>query len=225
MSDMKINAEIRSTQGTGASRRLRRAGKVPGVLYGGQSEAEMIELDHKETLMQLKKEVFRASIVDMSLAGKVEKVLLRDYQMHPFKIEVLHVDFQRVSAKEKITMRVPLHFVNEEEAPSVKLGGGVVNRIESEVEVSCLPGDLPEYIEVDCVALEIGDAIHLTQLNLPNGVELAHLVRGGEDLSVVAIQKARGSVDEDEGAGSDGGDEESATGDTSEADKGDASES
>ena len=122
MSDMKINAEVRSTQGTGASRRLRRAGKVPGVLYGGQSEAEMIELDHKETLMQLKKEVFRASIVDMSLAGKVEKVLLRDYQMHPFKIEVLHVDFQRVSAKEKITMRVPLHFMNEEEAPSVKLG-------------------------------------------------------------------------------------------------------
>ena len=211
MSDMKINAEVRSTQGTGASRRLRRAGKVPGVLYGGQSEAEMIELDHKETLMQLKKEVFRASIVDMSLAGKVEKVLLRD--------------FQRVSAKEKITMRVPLHFMNEEEAPSVKLGGGVVNRIESEVEVSCLPGDLPEYIEVDCVALEIGDAIHLTQLNLPNGVELAHLVRGGEDLSVVAIQKARGSVDEDDGAGSDGGDEESATGDASEADKGDASES
>ena len=197
MSDMKINAEVRSAQGTGASRRLRRAGKVPGVVYGGQSEAEMIELDHKETLQQLKKEVFHSSILDMSLGGKSEKVLLRDYQMHPWRMEILHVDFQRVSAKEKITMRVPLHFTNEENAPSVKLGGGVVNRIESEVEVSCLPGVLPEYIEVDCGALEVGQSIHLSQLNLPDGVESAHLARGGEDLGVVAIQKARGPAADD----------------------------
>lgn len=115
MSDinMKINAEVRSVQGTGASRRLRRAGKVPAVVYGAQEGADMIELDHKETLMQLKKEAFHASILDMSLGGKSQKVLLRDYQMHPWKMEVLHVDFQRVSAKEKITMRVPLHFINE----------------------------------------------------------------------------------------------------------------
>jgi large subunit ribosomal protein L25 len=184
----------------------------------------MIELDHKETLQQLKKEVFHASILDMSLSGKSEKVLLRDYQMHPWRAEILHVDFQRVSAKEKITMRVPLHFANEENAPSVKLGGGVVNRIESEVEVSCLPGDLPEYIEVDCGALEIGDSIHLSQLNLPEGVESAHLLRGGEDLGVVAIQKARGpAADEDESstADSEGGEETAAE---ESEDKGESSE-
>ena len=224
MSDMKINAEVRSAQGTGASRRLRRAGKVPGVVYGGQSKAEMIELDHKETLQQLKKEVFHASILDMSLSGKSEKVLLRDYQMHPWRAEILHVDFQRVSAKEKITMRVPLHFTNEENAPSVKLGGGVVNRIESEVEVSCLPGNLPEYIEVDCGALEIGDSIHLSQLNLPEGVESAHLIRGGEDLGVVAIQKARGPAADEDGSSADdseGGEETAAE---ESADKGESSE-
>lgn len=221
MSDMKINAEVRSAQGTGASRRLRRAGKVPGVVYGGQAEAEMIELDHKETLQQLKKEVFHASILDMSLGGKSEKVLLRDYQMHPWRMEILHVDFQRVSAKEKITMRVPLHFTNEENAPSVKLGGGVVNRIESEVEVSCLPGVLPEYIEVDCGALEVGQSIHLSQLNLPDGVESAHLARGGEDLGVVAIQKARGPVADDPSGDSEGGEE--AASEESE-DKGESSE-
>ena len=224
MSDMKINAEVRSAQGTGASRRLRRAGKVPGVVYGGQSKAEMIELDHKETLQQLKKEVFHASILDMSLAGKAEKVLLRDYQMHPWRTEILHVDFQRVSAKEKITMRVPLHFVNEESAPSVKLGGGVVNRIESELEVSCLPGDLPEYIEVDCGELEIGQSIHLSQLNLPDGVESAHLARGGEDLGVVAIQKARGPAADDEPSGDSEDGEDAASAESESEEKGDSSE-
>ena len=226
MSDinMKINAEVRSAQGTGASRRLRRAGKVPGVVYGAQEGADMIELDHKETLMQLKKEAFHASILDMSLGGKSQRVLLRDYQMHPWRMEVLHVDFQRVSAKDKITMRVPLHFINEENAPSVKLGGGVVNHIESEVEVICLPGDLPEFIEVDCGALEVGESIHLSQLSLPSGVESAHLGRGGEDLGLVAIQKARGaSADEDsDAASSDEGGADSS--DSPAIDKGSSSE-
>jgi large subunit ribosomal protein L25 len=227
MSDinMKINAEVRSVQGTGASRRLRRAGKVPAVVYGAQEGADMIELDHKETLMQLKKEAFHASILDMSLGGKSQKVLLRDYQMHPWKMEVLHVDFQRVSAKEKITMRVPLHFINEENAPSVKLGGGVVNHIESDVEVICLPGDLPEFIEVDCGALEIGESISLSQLNLPSGVESAHLGRGGEDLGLVAIQKARGGSADEEASDVDASEDKNANStESADEDKGASSE-
>ena len=220
MSDMKINAGVRSVQGTGASRRLRRSGKVPGVLYGGKGDAKMIELDHKETLMQLRQEAFHSSILDMALEGKSEKVLLRDVQMHPWKAEVLHIDFQRVSAKEKITMRVPLHFINEDIAPGVKLEGGLVQRMENEVEVSCLPADLPEYIEVNLEKLALGESIHLTDLGIPDKVELVHLIKGGEDLGLVSIQKARVSAADEgapkvEGEGEDGageGEESSAEG-------------
>ena len=221
MSNMKVNAEIRSAQGTGASRRLRRAGKVPGVLYGGHKDTAMIEVDHKDTLMQLKQEAFHASILDLSLGGKSEKVLLRDVQMHPWKTEILHIDFQRVSAKEKISMRVPLHFINEETAPGVKLGGGVVMHMETDIEISCLPADLPEFVEVDLASLEIGESIHLSQVNLPGGVESVHLAKGGEDLGIVAVQKAKGSAADDTAADSDASDggEEGApeSGDSNEA--------
>jgi large subunit ribosomal protein L25 len=206
MANTIVKANARSMQGTGASRRLRRDGKVPAVLYGGHKDARMIEVDHKDTLMNLKHEAFHSSILDMDIDGEKEKVLLRDVQMHPWKSQILHIDFQRVSAKEKIHMKVPLHFINEEIAPGVKLGGGLVNHIASEIDITCLPADLPEYIEVDLGALEVGESIHLSQIKFPSGVESVQLAKGGEDLGVVAIQTPRGGASADD-AGDDAGDD------------------
>ncbi|MFZ9962971.1 MAG: 50S ribosomal protein L25/general stress protein Ctc [Burkholderiales bacterium] len=209
-----VKANARSSQGTGASRRLRRDGKVPAVLYGGHKDARMIEVDHKDTLMNLKHEAFHSSILDMDIDGEKEKVLLRDVQMHPWKSQILHIDFQRVSAKEKIHMKVPLHFINEEIAPGVKIGGGLINHIASEIDITCLPADLPEYIEVDLGALEVGESIHLSQIKFPSGVESVQLARGGEDLGIVAIQAPRGGASSDEvgdGAVATEGAEDSAT--------------
>jgi large subunit ribosomal protein L25 len=190
MAIIEVTAMPRSMQGTGASRRLRRAGKVPGVLYGGELSAQAIELDHNALLHQLKMEAFHASILSISLEGKKERVLLRDVQMHPWKAQVLHVDFQRVAANQKIHMKVPLHFINEEIAPGVKVGGGVVSHVMSDIDISCLPDDLPEYIEVDLAALELGDSIHLEELKLPKGVESIQLTRGDNPV-VVSVQVPR----------------------------------
>jgi large subunit ribosomal protein L25 len=190
MATIEVNAVSRSVQGTGASRRLRRAGKVPAIVYGASEKAQVVELDHKAILLQLRHEAFHSSILQMNIDGKKESVLLRDVQMHPWKHEVLHIDFQRVDAKQKIHMRVPLHFINEEIAPGVKLGGGVVNHIMTELEVSCLPGDLPEYLEVDLAALELGDSVHLSEVKLPSGVESVQLGRG-DDSVVVSVQVPR----------------------------------
>jgi large subunit ribosomal protein L25 len=198
MANTIVKANARSTQGTGASRRLRRDGKVPAVLYGGHKDARMIEVDHKDTLMNLKHEAFHSSILDMDIDGEKEKVLLRDVQMHPWKSQILHIDFQRVSAKEKIHMKVPLHFINEEIAPGVKLGGGLINHIATDIEITCLPADLPEYIEVDLGSLELGQSIHMSQIKFPSGVESVQLARGGEDLGVVAIQTPRGGASADD---------------------------
>ncbi len=190
MATIEVNAMARSVQGTGASRRLRRAGKVPAIVYGANEQAQVIELDHKAIMLQLREEAFHASILSMNVDGKKQNVLLRDVQMHPWKKEVLHIDFQRVDAKQKIHMRVPLHFVNEEVSPGVKLGGGVVNHVMTEVEVSCLPADLPEFLEVDLASLELGDSIHLSEVNLPKGVESVQLTRG-DDSVVVSVQVPR----------------------------------
>lgn len=190
MATIEVNAVSRSVQGTGASRRLRRTGKVPAIVYGASEKAQVVELDHKAILLQLRHEAFHSSILQMNIDGNKQNVLLRDVQMHPWKHEVLHVDFQRVDAKQKIHMRVPLHFVNEEIAPGVKLGGGVVNHIMTELEVSCLPADLPEYLEVDLAALELGDSVHLSEVKLPSGVESVQLVRG-DDSVVVSVQVPR----------------------------------
>ena len=146
---MKVVAFERSVQGTGASRRLRNSGKTPGIIYGSKNPAVAIELDHNALFHALRKEAFHSSILDLEIDGKAQKVLLRDYQMHPFKPLVLHIDFQRVSATEKVHMRVPLHFINAENSNAVKLQGAVVSHITTEIEVSCLPADLPEFIEVD----------------------------------------------------------------------------
>ncbi len=169
---MKVVAFERSVQGTGASRRLRNSGKTPGIIYGGKDAVSVIELDHNALFHALRKEAFHSSILDLEIDGKAQKVLLRDYQMHPFKPLVLHIDFQRVSATEKVHMRVPLHFVNADSSAAVKLQGAVLSHISTELEVSCLPADLPEFIEVDLGNIEVGHGIHAKDITLPKGVSL-----------------------------------------------------
>ena len=158
-----IKAEPRSVQGTGASRRLRRESKVPGVLYGAGKDAQPILLDHKDLWFKLKMEAFHASILDLDVSGDTTQVLLRDYQMHPFRPIILHVDFQRVAADKKIHMKVPLHFINAEISPGVKVAGGLVQHVMNELEIRCLPKDLPEYIEVDLAETNEGKARELLE--------------------------------------------------------------
>ena len=169
---MKVVAFERSVQGTGASRRLRNSGKTPGIVYGSKEQAAVIELDHNALFHALRKEAFHSSILDLEIGGKIQKVLLRDYQMHPFKPLVLHIDFQRVSATEKVHMRVPLHFANAEISAAVKLQGAAISHIITELEISCLPADLPEFIEVDLSKIEVGHSIHAKDIALPKGVSL-----------------------------------------------------
>lgn len=192
---IEIVAAKRDLKGTGASRRLRRAGMVPGILYGANQDPVSLELDHKALFLQFRNEAFHASILTMNLDGKKESVLLRDYQMHPVRNTIQHIDFQRVSATEKIHVKVPFHFVNEDIAPGVKLGGGIVSHIQTDADISCLPKDLPEFIEVDLANLEIGHSIHLSQIKLPKGVEFVQLAHDN-DAAVASIVKTRGSVSE-----------------------------
>jgi large subunit ribosomal protein L25 len=168
---MKFVAFERSMQGTGASRRLRNSGKTPGIVYGGSGEPKLIELDHNALWHALKKEAFHASILDMELNGQSSKVLLRDYQMHPFKQLVLHIDFQRVEANTVLNMKVPFHYAGEENSPAVKNDKCLVNHVVNEIEVSCLPADLPEFIAVDLSTLESGKSLHLNDVQLPKGVK------------------------------------------------------
>lgn len=174
---IEINAVNRTVQGKGASRRLRRAGRVPGILYGATEAAQSIELDHNELFHKLKLEAFHASILDMNLDGKKLQVLLRDTQWHPFRQQVAHIDFQRIDANQKIHMKVPLHFKNAEIAPGVKTAGGVVNHVMNEVDIVCLPAQLPEFIEVDLANLQAGHSIHVSELTLPQGVTLTNRVK------------------------------------------------
>ena len=190
---IEVNAMPRSTQGKGASRRLRHAVRVPGIVYGGGQPPQNIELDHKDLARQLKQETFHASILTLNLEGASLPVLLRDYQMHPWRQQVLHVDFQRVAKDRKIHMKVPLHFINAEQAPGVKTGGGSVNHVLTELDIICLPDDLPGHIEVDLVNLQMGHSIRLSELMLPNGVESAQL-RGGDDAVVATIPVPRAEV-------------------------------
>src|SRR5882762_3813004 len=170
---IEITARKREAQGTGASRRLRRLGKVPGILYGGDKDPVNIELDHQHLYLNLRNEKFHASILMLDVSGAKEQVLLRSLNMHPFKPQVQHIDFQRVSKDKKIHMKVPLHFVNAEKSPGVKEQGGVVSHVLNELDVICLPDDLPEYIEVDLGNLAVGHSIHARSLALPGGVESA----------------------------------------------------
>ena len=169
---IEITARKREAQGTGASRRLRRLGKVPGILYGGDKDPVNIELDHQALYLNLRNERFHASILMLDLAGTKEQVLLRSLNMHPFKPQVQHIDFQRVSKDKKIHMKVPLHFVNAEQSPGVKEQGGVVNHVLNELDIVCFPDDLPEFIEIDLGNLAVGHSLHVRDLPLPKGVEL-----------------------------------------------------
>ena len=190
---IEINAVKRDAKGTCASRRLRHAGSVPGVVYGAGKEAVTIELNAKELFLEFRHEAFHASVLNLNLDGKKESVLLRDFQMHPVRNTIQHVDFQRVSATEKIHVKVPFHFINADVAPGVKLSGGIVAHIFTEADVSCLAKDLPEFVEVDVATLEMGHSIHLSQINLPKGVSFVQLAHG-DDAAVVSIAKTRGGV-------------------------------
>ena len=196
---IEVVAYPRTQQGTGASRRLRGSGRVPGVIYGANKPAQPVELDQQALLRHLKMEAFHASILDMTVDGAREQVLLRDFQMHPWKPMVLHVDFQRIDKSKKIHMWVPLHFTNAEICPGVKLGAGVVQHVMNEIEIQCLPDDLPEYIEVDLKDLELGHSIHVDELALPKGVEpLAKLKH--DNPAVVTVQLPKAMVVEEEAA-------------------------
>ncbi|HEY9237401.1 MAG TPA: 50S ribosomal protein L25/general stress protein Ctc [Burkholderiaceae bacterium] len=168
---MKFTAYERTLQGTGASRRLRNAQKVPGIVYGAGTPS-MIELDHNALFFALKKEAFHSSLLEMDLAGKTEQVLLRDYQMHPFRPIVLHVDFQRVDATTKIVKKVPLHFINEENSPAVKTDSNVVNHVATELRISCLASQLPEFLTIDLADLTKGQTLHVNDIKLPAGIKV-----------------------------------------------------
>ena len=184
---MKFVAFERAKQGTGASRRLRITGRTPGIVYGGDGEPSLIELDHNALWHAIKKEAFHATILEMEMAGKTEKVLLRDLQMHPFKQQVLHIDFQRVDAKTRLTMKVPLHYSGEEESPAVKTENCLVNHVLTELSISCLPKDLPEFIAIDLSGLKKGSSLHVNDITLPKGVKF---VAKGQDNPVLVSVSA-----------------------------------
>lgn len=182
---MKIIATTRQAQGTGASRRLRRADKLPGIIYGGKSAATPIELEHNPIFYALRKEKFHASILTMELDGKEELVVLRAFQMHPYRPQVLHIDFQRIDANEAVVMSVPLHFVGAENSPAVKVSKGLISHARSAIEVSCLPKDLPEFITVDLSGLTAQTTLRISGIQMPEGVTA--VVHGSEDPVLVSV--------------------------------------
>lgn len=184
--NFEVIAEKRVEEGTGASRRLRRAGSIPAIIYGGQADPVSIKLVHKDIYRQLQEEAFHSSILTLNVDGKKELAVLRAVQYHSFKPAVLHVDFQRVDANEKLHLKVPVHFVNEEKSPGVHIGG-IVHHIVTELDVLCLPKDLPEAITVDLAQLEAGHSIHLADIQLPAGVESVAL-NHGDNQALVAIE-------------------------------------
>lgn len=194
----ELNAYKRELQGSGASRRLRRANKVPGIIYGGAAAPALIELDHNDLLLALRKEAFHSSVLSLKIDGKVETVLLRDSQMHPYKPLVLHVDFLRVDATHAIHQKVPLHFVNADIAVGVKLDGGVVSHAMNEIDVACLPQDLPAFIEVDLKDLKGGQTLHVSQLAYPQGVK--PVMHGDDDPVVVAVTVKKAAAEGEEAA-------------------------
>jgi len=197
---MKFVAFERAKQGTGASRRLRISGKTPGIVYGGEGQPQLIELDHNALWHALKKEAFHSSILEMELGSNTSKVLLRDVQYHPFRPLVQHVDFQRVDARTRMTVKVPLHFKGEEESTAVKLDHNLVNHVMNELEVSCLPADLPEFIEVDLSGLTKNATIHVNDLKLPKGLKFVSHGKGNP----VVVSAVSPLVAEEPAAGAEG---------------------
>jgi len=190
-----LSAEARNDVGKGASRRLRRAGKVPAIIYGTGKEPKTVCIDHTALLRALENESFYSRILTLATDGKEEKVVLKDLQRHPYKPRILHLDLLRISESEKLSMRIPLHFKGGDVAPGVKLGGGLVSHLINEVEIRCLPADLPEFIEVDLSKLELNQALHLSDLQLTKGVELVDLLHG-ENKTVVTVYIPRAVEEE-----------------------------
>jgi len=186
----ELAVEFRDDQGKGASRRLRRSGKVPAILYGGHEQARALQIEHDKLLQMLDNEKFYSTILSLSVGQENQPAVLKDLQRHPYKNQVLHVDFQRVLENEQIRMKVPLHFVNESVSVGVKQQGGTVSHLRNEIEVLCLPKDLPEYIEVDLLELGLGQIVHLSELKLPEGVQLPELIHG-HDAPVVSVHAQR----------------------------------
>ena len=186
----ELVAELREDQGKGASRRLRRSGKVPAILYGGHDEPRALALDHTKLVQMLDNERFYSTLLSLQFGGDKQVAVLKDLQRHPYKNQVVHIDFQRVRDDEKIRMRVPLHFINESTSVGVKQHGGVMSHLRNDIEVLCLPRDLPEYVEVDLQELGRGQIIHLSELKLPEGVELPELIHG-HDAPVVSCHAQR----------------------------------
>jgi len=188
----EIPAASRKDEGKGASRRLRRADQVPAIVYGAKQDPQSIQFAHNDVYLAAQNEWFYSSILDLKIDGKVQKVLLRDMQRHPYKQQILHLDFQRVNENEALRARVPLHFLNQEKSPAGKVSGVLITHELNEVEVSCLPKDLPEFIEVDLGSLAVGDIVHLSALKLPAGVEIPELKLGKEhDVAVVIAKTAK----------------------------------
>lgn len=200
--DFVLHATAREDKGKGASRRLRHQGLVPSVIYGGTKDSQSISIIGKDFLKQLENEAFYSHIVTLDVEGKTEQVILKDLQRHPAKPVLMHADFLRVSKNQKLTTRVPLHFINEEISVGVKTQGGIVSHTMTDIEISCLPADLPEFIEVDVADLELDAIIHLSDVILPKGVESVVLAHGTDhDLPVASIHKPKGIATEDEDSG------------------------
>ena len=215
-----IIAELRDVQGTSASRRLRHAGKIPAVLYGAGKQPAMLTLSHNSLIHNLENESFHSSILTVEVAGKKEKAILRDVQMHAYKQLIMHVDLQRISATDKIHMSVPLHYTGGDEAPGVKIESGIVSHLITELDIICLPENLPEYLSVDVSDLHIGDSIHLSEIALPEGVESTTLSHGGDDLAVVTVVAVRGSIADEEADSAEAEAAAEASAESSEAEEG-----
>ena len=210
--DYSLTATSRTDLGKGASRRLRREELIPAIVYGGESEPASITIKSNEMVRNLMEESFYASLITLNIEGTEETVILRDLHRHPYKAIILHADFLRVNAKEALTVTIPFHFLNEESAKGVKMGGGLINRVMNEIEVSCLPKDIPEFIDVDMADLDLHQSIHVSDIKLPEGVQATMLIVGeGEaesenaSLPVVSIYEPRAASTEDEETASEAG--------------------
>lgn len=204
MNQFELNAELREDKGKGASRRLRRTGKLPGVVYGANKDATSITLDHNEVIHKLEHEAFYSSILTLKVGKDKDKVVLKDLQRHPYKPFIMHIDLQRVSETEKLTMRVPLHFINEDKCVGVKLSGGVISHITTELEISCLPKDLPEYIEIDMAEVKLNETIHLGDIKFPEGVESYTLSHAGDASAPIVSVHIPKAVEEETEEGAEG---------------------
>mgnify|MGYP006189165907 CR=1 FL=1 len=194
--DFILNAEVRDDAGKGASRRLRRmANRVPAIVYGGNKKPLNISVENKELVKHLESEAFYSHLITLSIGDKSESVILKDVQRHPSKGKILHLDLMRVSKTKKLHTRVPLHFLNEETCKGVKLGGGIIAHTQTDLDITCLPADLPEYIEVDLADLDLGETVHISDIKLPKGVESVSLSLGADhDLPVASVNKPKGAV-------------------------------